>query len=161
MRAIRSEDRKYIGSRKDRVLIGTRQSVRCSLVLLAYLLTCLPAYLMSDYYASGPIQSLSPTNTTISPTLAVSHAPWKSSSSRFSISKPVSRAPEMASSSVQTWYEGPRDFESVAGLKLRRSQIRDDVTQWLIDNFVVLSLGQQIHSFGNSHCAEMRGCRYC
>ena len=54
MRAIRSEDRKYIGSRKDRILIGTRQSVRCSLVLLAYLLTCLPAYLMSDYYCTWP-----------------------------------------------------------------------------------------------------------
>lgn len=33
--------------------------------------------------------------------------------------------------------------------KLRRRQIRDDVTRWLIDNFVVLSLGQEIHSFGN------------
>lgn len=30
------------------------------------------------------------------------------------------------------------------------NQIRDDVTQWLIDNFVVLSLGQEIHSFGNA-----------
>ena len=33
-------------------------------------------------------------------------------------------------------------------IELRRQQIRDDVTRWLIDNFVVLSLGQEIHSFG-------------
>lgn len=30
------------------------------------------------------------------------------------------------------------------------NQIRDDVTQWLTDNFVVLSLGQEIHSFGDA-----------
>ena len=28
-------------------------------------------------------------------------------------------------------------------------QIRDEITKWLVDNFVVLSLGQEISSFGN------------
>lgn len=36
-------------------------------------------------------------------------------------------------------------------LILTGNKIRDEVTQWLIDNFVVLTLGQEINSFGNMH----------
>lgn len=35
-------------------------------------------------------------------------------------------------------------------------QIRNDITQWLIDNFVVLSLGQEIYSFGNEGSHMLR-----
>jgi hypothetical protein len=34
------------------------------------------------------------------------------------------------------------------GIIVRTDLIRDEITQWLIDNFVVLSLGQEIKSFG-------------
>lgn len=40
------------------------------------------------------------------------------------------------------------------GIIVRTDLIRDEITQWLIDNFVVLSLGQEIKSFGMSRARK-------
>lgn len=45
-----------------------------------------------------------------------------------------------------------RHFYNITALKpsgLMSGQIREDVTKWLIDNFAILSLGQELHTLGD------------